>query len=374
MADLMEIPLELQLQEAHCRIQSHLGKGHKYAQFLSPMFLWWFPVVMDNQISVDWNTITGVFDRAPIFPITLIDVEILDYWRTHPSMWEVARNLQHSRHVLAMVHYTLPYGHKGKLVVVYRVSFTYIPAHQVWTSLSDALTYLGHAKEDCIILVSTPTKPTYSSQPRRGKYFTMLPFNGDLDADRGPLSSFTAATLPVASREGRGGDMVIHIKLLPCFGSSKWPKTELIVESVLSRGPLWKNTHFVECNSSGEIIPGQTGQPLCQELGINLGAPGAKLEFMPTGPGRVSPLTLAACHPGWDNYLNLNEILAEMAERLVEEDAQQGEVAPKGGTIPKEKDTAKIVALPPTTILLLCQLQSSPVPNMDLAPVRILLT
>ena len=119
------------------------------------------------------------------------------------------------------------------------------------------------------------------------------------------------------------------------------------MESVLSRGPLWKNTHFVERNSSSEIIPGQTGQPLCQELGINLSAPGAKLEYTPTGPGHTPSLTLAACHPGWDNYLNLNETLAEMAQCLMEEDRQQGEAAPKGGTIPKEKDAAKIVVLPP---------------------------
>ena len=139
----------------------------------------------------------------------------------------------------------------------------------------------------------------------------------------------------VASREGCGGDMTIRIKLPPCFGSSKWPKTELIVESVLSRGPLWKNTHFVECNSSSEIIPGQTRQPLCQELIINLGAPGAKLQYTSTGSRHVPPLTLAACHPSWDNYLDLNETVAEMAQRLMEEDEQQGGAVPKEGTIPK---------------------------------------
>ena len=209
MVDFAKIPLELQLREANCHIQSHLSKGRKFAQILSPMFLQCFPIIMDNQISVDWNTIMGVFDWAPIFPITLIDVEILDYWHTHPSVWEVAHNLQHSQHVLAMVRYTLPSGHKGKPAVVYGASFVYIPAHQVQTSLSNTLTYLGHSKEDCVILVSTPSKLTYSPQPRRGKYFTLLPINGDLDADHGPLSSFAAATLPVASREGHGGDMVI---------------------------------------------------------------------------------------------------------------------------------------------------------------------
>ena len=146
--------------------------------------------------------------------------------------------MQHSWHVLAMVCYTLASGPKGKPAVIYGVSFIYIPAHQAWTSLTDALSYLRHSKEDCVILVSTPIKPTYSPQPWRGRYFTMLPISGDPDADCGPLSSFAAATLHVASREGRGDDMAVRIKLPPSFGSSKWPKMELIMESVLSRGPL----------------------------------------------------------------------------------------------------------------------------------------
>ena len=150
--------------------------------------------------------------------------------------------------------------------------------------------------------------------------------------------------------------MAIRIKLLPCFSSSKWPKTELIVESVLSRGPLWKNTNFVERNSSSKIIPGPTGQPLCQELGINLGAPGAKLEYTPTGPGCAPLLTLAACHPSWDNYLDLNETLAEMAQCLMEEDGQQGEaVHQRRAPSLRRRTLPKIVACyHPTMILHSC--------------------
>ena len=118
------------------------------------------------------------------------------------------------------------------------------------------------------------------------------------------------------------------------------------MESVFSRGPLWKNVHFVECNSSGEIIPGQAGKPLCQELIISLGAQGAKLKYMPTSPGCVLPLTLAACHPGWDDYFDFNKTLTEMANCLMEEDGQQAGMAPKAGATPKKKEAAPIVALP----------------------------
>ena len=92
---------------------------------------------MDNQISVDWDTIMGAYDRAPLFPIMLIDTEVLDYWCTHPTVWEVACNLQHSQQVLAIVHRILPEGNKGKPAVVFGAFLVYIPAHQARTNLSD---------------------------------------------------------------------------------------------------------------------------------------------------------------------------------------------------------------------------------------------
>ena len=205
----------------HCRIQGHVGKGCKYPQFLLPMFLQWFPAIMDNQILVDWDTITGAYNWVPLFPITLIDTKVLDYWCTHPTVWEVVCNLQHSRQVLAIVCHTLPEGNKGKLAVIFWASLVYIVACQARTSLSDALSYLKCAKRDCIVLVSMPMKPTYSPQPQRNRYFTLLPINSNSGTDHGPLSSCAAATLHVASCEGQGDDMAIWIKLPPCFGSSK---------------------------------------------------------------------------------------------------------------------------------------------------------
>ena len=41
----------------------HLSKGRKFQQFLLPMFLWHFLAIMENHISVDWNTISGIYDR-----------------------------------------------------------------------------------------------------------------------------------------------------------------------------------------------------------------------------------------------------------------------------------------------------------------------
>ena len=208
----------------------HLCKGHQYQQFLLQMFLRRFPAIMENQVYVDWNTISGVYDRTATFPITLIDTEILDQCFARPSVWDMSSNLQHAQHVLAIIHYTLPAPYKGQPAIVFGVSFLFIPAYQACTNLHDGLTSLKNTKEDLVVLVATPDKPTYAPQPWKGRYLTLLPISGNPDVDRGPLHVFTAAGLPMASKEGRGGDMSVHVKMPSCFRSSKGPKTELMWE------------------------------------------------------------------------------------------------------------------------------------------------
>ena len=80
MVDFIRIPLDLQLKEAYHRIKGQLAKGQKFHHFLSPMFLCQFLAIMDNQILVKWDQITGLFDRSPRFPITMIDTDILYGW------------------------------------------------------------------------------------------------------------------------------------------------------------------------------------------------------------------------------------------------------------------------------------------------------
>ena len=346
MAELTEIPLELQLKEANRRIKMHLSKGHKFQQFLSPMFLRHFPAIMENQISVDWNTVSGIYDRMPMLPITLIDMEILDDWFTHPSVWDMLSNLQHARHMLAFIRYTLPTPCKGQSAMVFGVPLIFIPTYQARMNLRNGLTFLKNAKEDSVVLVATLAKPTYSPQPRKSKYLTLLPISSNSNVDQGPLHTFTAAGLPMASKEGRGGDMPMCVKMPSCFRSSKWPKTELMWEPALQRGPLWKNVHYVERNLSGELVKGSTGKPLCQELLIHLTGPLGKLEYTPTDRGHPPPLTLAACHPGWDDYLDLTETVTKMAHRLMKEDGQEVAMPPKVGTTPKKKEAAKSVVAP----------------------------
>ena len=341
MAELTEIPLKLQLKEVNRHIKIHLSKGCKFQQFLSPMFLRCFPAIMENHISVDWNTISGVYDRTPTLPITLIDTEILDDWFNHPQVWDVSRDLQHARCVLALVHHMLPTPYKGQPAIVFGASFVFAPAYQACKNLREGLTFLKGAKEDSVVLVAMPSKPAYSPQPRRGRYLTLLPISGSPDMNQGPLHTFATASLPVASKEGRGGDMSVRVKMPSCFGSSKCPKRELMWEPTLQRGPLWKNIHYLERNPNGELVKGVTGKPLCQELLIHITGPSGKLEYTPTDRGHPMPLTLAACHAEWDDYLNLTETVTEMAHHLMKEDRQEVAMPPKAGTTPKKKEAAK---------------------------------
>ena len=191
-----------------------------------------------------------------------------------------------------------------------------------------------------------PSKPTYSPQPRRGRYLTLLPISGSPDVDQGPLHTFATTGLPMASKEGRGSDMSVCVKMPSCFGSSKRPKRELMWEPALQRSPLWKNVHYVEHNPSGELVKGATGKPLCQELLIHLTSPLGKLEYTPTDRGHPAPLTLAACHAEWDDYLDITETVTEMAHRLMKEDGQEVVTPPKVGTTPTKKEAAKSVMAP----------------------------
>ena len=75
--------------------------------------------------------------------------------------------------------------------------------------------------------------------------------------------------------------------------------------------------------------------------------PSGRLEYTPTGAGHLPLLTLAVCHPGWDDFQDLGETVAEMSQHLIDEDGQLEGAMLKGGTLQKEKDSAQIVALPP---------------------------
>ena len=72
------------------------------------------------------------------------------------------------------------------------------------------------------------------------------------------------------------------------------------------------------------------------------------MEHTSTERGHPLPLTLVGCHPGWDDYLDLNETVIKMAHCLMQEDGQQAQTPSKAGTVPKQKEVTQVTALPPS--------------------------
>ena len=57
----------------------------------------------------------------------------------------------------------------------------------------------------------------------------------------------------------------------------------MLLESVLLSGPLWPNANYMERNVKGQVLLGQTGKPICQELMIKLVASGKKMQYTDSG-------------------------------------------------------------------------------------------
>ena len=84
---------------------------------------------------------------------------------------------------------------------------------------------------------------------------------------------------------------------------------------------------------------------------IKLVTPGKKMQY--TDPGTPAPLTLVACHPGWNDYLDLGESVNDMGQCLIEEDAQREQVSSTTSATPKPTDTAQIMPiLPDRTVMV----------------------
>ena len=93
---MAEIPINLQLIEVRRRIGEYTKKGLVLTEYLSLLFLKYFPGLMDDMVS--WDSITSLFKRIGVLPIKLIDSDILNDWCACPSVWEGDKKDQHPQH------------------------------------------------------------------------------------------------------------------------------------------------------------------------------------------------------------------------------------------------------------------------------------
>ena len=183
------------------------------------MFLWQFPTVMDNHISIEWDTITSLFDKLYTFPITLIHTEILNGWHSNPVMWEV------DRRACSTPSMRWPWS-----ATPFQSTTSANPSESMGCPLYTAGLYqlIGHLDISGIC-------------------------QGWLHHVSGLVQSFTTATLLTASREGWSGDMVTPVKLLPWFGCPK--KNQCWQEVLCGRMPTSLSIPVTGLSATGLVNP-----------------------------------------------------------------------------------------------------------------------
>ena len=120
---------------------------------------------------------------------------------------------------------------------------------------------------EAVTLVYMPKNCMYMPEPSSGDHYTLLPLTGGKDISIGVLSAFAAAKMTVASKHG-SGNMGVHLKLPPSFGP-KPDSDNLITETALSHGPIWRNTEFVLRDGNNRVVL-VNGEPMATESTIKV--------------------------------------------------------------------------------------------------------
>ena len=116
-------------------------------------------------------------------------------------------------------------------------------------------------------LVYMPKSCIYMPEPSSGDHYTLLPLARDKNICLVTLSMFTAAKLTVASKYSTR-NMGVHLKLPPSFGP-KLDSVDLINESALCHGPIWKNADLVVCGEDRQLLL-VDGEPVAIESPIKV--------------------------------------------------------------------------------------------------------
>ena len=261
MADV-ELPYEHQLDEIATRVNKYRADDIQPESYLMPTFLKYFPVVMELGVlpGVKWNNISGLFIRSPVLPMTYVDRDML-LAMSKQHVWDAATpEGYHPRHSLAIVK-LFPAN------PVYALTTIYVPSVQGRLHFLPALTNLHNLQMEAVALVYMPKNCMYMPEPSSGDHYTLLPLTGGKDISIGVLSAFAAAKLTVTSKHG-SGDMGVHLKLPAHFGPQP-DSDDLITETALCHGPIWKNAEFVirDDNNHPVLV---NGEPVVMESPIKV--------------------------------------------------------------------------------------------------------
>ena len=199
MAVITELPNDVQQFEARRRATFKVSNGYPPTKYLTPEFLTHFSVVMeftDEEDSLLWNEVSGLFRRRDTIPATFIDqtllVEQVDLnVFGNPDSMEIAEH-----RALALFKVTTGEGERYALTVVH------IPYYQKWMDMKTALQAVYSTTGSAVALVGMPrdySQCAYMPEPASGECYTLLPVCGNAGCTYGPVGDFAAAVLTKGS-------------------------------------------------------------------------------------------------------------------------------------------------------------------------------
>ena len=298
-----ELSHEHQLDEITTQVNVYRVDGIAPESFLTPSFLKYFPMVMEQGVltDVNWNNISGLFLWSPVLPMTYVDNDIL-MAMSKQQVWETdASEGYHPQRSLVMVklYPSMP---------VYTLTTVYVPTVQERLKFLTTLSGLHNLQMEAVTLIDMPKNCMYMPEPSSGDHYTLLPLTRDKDICIGALSTFAAAKLMVASTHSSSG-MGVHLKLPRRFGPDL-DNEGLISEPALCCGPIWKNADFIVRNDDGRPLL-ENGDPVAMESPIKVALID---QFTPLN---CTALTNVVYEPKFANdVFAFRESVTEMQQRL----------------------------------------------------------
>ena len=199
MAAVAELPYEHQQFAVRQIAEFKASNGYSPVQYLSPLSLSHFPLVMESageQEDLSWNDVSRLFRRRDTVPATFIDENIL-VEQIGLNIFEKREGSEYAkRRALALFKIVSQEG------TYYGLTVVYLPSRQQRLGMAAALQAVYSTEGNAIALAHMPkeyTECAYMPEPMNGKHYTLVPVSGDAGAAFGLVGDFAATVLTKGS-------------------------------------------------------------------------------------------------------------------------------------------------------------------------------
>ena len=182
MVAVAELSYEHQQFAARRIAEFKASNEYSPVQYLSPLFLSPFPLVMESaeeQEDLSWNDVSGLFQRRDTVPATFIDENIL-VEQIGLNVFEKQEGSEYAeRRALALFKIVSQEG------TYYGLTVVYLPSRQQRLGMAAALQAVYSTEGNAVTLAHMPkeyTECAYMPEPMNGEHYTLVPVSGDAGA------------------------------------------------------------------------------------------------------------------------------------------------------------------------------------------------